>query len=204
MRTSVLRAMAGAASPARPPGGRIEAVMLEPAMAAKSRSLQCTIAGGRHAAPRRRAAAALPMLPGLPTPATRPTRLTSPGRGLGRRGAIPIRSRSPSDSTASARSSGSAPRPICRSARRRDSRREPLPRTADDHHCKEATAMSPLQHQKRLRLYEARSLLLRRSRELGAVAASVGYDKLSQFHREYQRQFGLTPLQDAGRLRAAR
>ncbi|MBW5282048.1 helix-turn-helix transcriptional regulator [Burkholderia gladioli] len=203
MRTSVLRAMAGAASPARPPGGRIEAVMLEPAMAAKSRTLQCTIAGGRHAAPRRRAAA-LPMLPGLPTPATRPTTLTSPGRGLGRRSAIPIRPRSPSDSTTRARSSGSAPRPICRSARRRDSRREPQPRTADDHHFKEATAMSPLQYQKRLRLYEARSLLLRRSRDLGVVAASVGYDKLSQFHREYKRQFGLTPLQDAGRLRAAR
>lgn len=72
------------------------------------------------------------------------------------------------------------------------------------HHLKEATAMSPLQYQKRLRLYEARSLLLRRSRDLGVVAASVGYDKLSQFHREYKRQFGLTPLQDAGRLRAAR
>ncbi|XHO76155.1 HTH-type transcriptional activator RhaS [Burkholderia gladioli] len=72
------------------------------------------------------------------------------------------------------------------------------------HHFKEATAMSPLQYQKRLRLYEARSLLLRRSRDLGVVAASVGYDKLSQFHREYKRQFGLTPLQDAGRLRAAR
>ncbi|WP_425129167.1 helix-turn-helix domain-containing protein [Burkholderia gladioli] len=68
----------------------------------------------------------------------------------------------------------------------------------------ETTAMSPLQYQKRLRRYEARSLLLRGSRDLGMVAASVGYDKLSQFHREYQRQFGLTPLQDARRLRAAR
>ncbi|WP_341772328.1 helix-turn-helix domain-containing protein [Burkholderia gladioli] len=96
------------------------------------------------------------------------------------------------------------PRPICRSARRRDNRREPQPRTADDHHFKETTAMSPLQYQKRLRRYEARSLLLRGSRDLGMVAASVGYDKLSQFHREYQRQFGLTPLQDARRLRAAR
>lgn len=72
------------------------------------------------------------------------------------------------------------------------------------HRFKAITAMSPLQYQKRLRLYEARSLLLRRSRDLGVVAASVGYDKLSRFHREYKRQFGLTPLQDAGRLRAAR
>lgn len=64
--------------------------------------------------------------------------------------------------------------------------------------------MSPLQYQKRLRLYEARSLLRCRSRDLGVVAASVGYDKLSQFHREYKRQSGLTPLQDARRLRAAR
>ncbi|MDN7601681.1 helix-turn-helix domain-containing protein [Burkholderia gladioli] len=150
----------------------------------------------RRWAPRSASAAALPISPGPPTPATRPTRLTSPGRGLGRRSAVPSRPRSPSDSTTSARSSGSA--------RRRDNRREPQPRTADDHHFKEATAMSPLQYQKRLRLYEARSLLLRRSRDLGVVAASVGYDKLSQFHREYKRQFGLTPLQDAGRLRAAR
>ncbi|WP_349307021.1 helix-turn-helix domain-containing protein [Burkholderia gladioli] len=128
--------------------------------------------------------------------------VASAGEALSR--SVPGRPPTPRCSATSARSSGSAPRPICRSVRRRDNRREPQPRTADDHHVKEATAMSPLQYQNRLRLYEARSLLLRRSRDLGVVAASVGYDKLSQFHREYQRQSGLTPLQDAGRLRAAR
>ena len=38
----------------------------------------------------------------------------------------------------------------------------------------------------------------------GVVAAAVGYDSLSQFHREYKRLFGAPPMQDALRLRTER
>lgn len=69
-------------------------------------------------------------------------------------------------------------------------------------HFKDATALSPLQYQKRLRLLEARRLLIQRASDVGVVASTVGYDNLSQFHREYKRQFGASPIQDAVRLRA--
>ncbi len=69
-------------------------------------------------------------------------------------------------------------------------------------HFKEATAVSPLQYQKRLRLLEARCLLLKRASDVGVVASAVGYDNLSQFHHEYKRLFGAPPVQDAHRLRA--
>lgn len=69
-------------------------------------------------------------------------------------------------------------------------------------HFKDATALSPLQYQKRLRLFEARRLLLKRANDVGLVASMVGYDNPSQFHREYKRLFGSPPMQDAMRLRA--
>ncbi|MEL1265124.1 AraC family transcriptional regulator [Pseudoxanthomonas putridarboris] len=69
-------------------------------------------------------------------------------------------------------------------------------------HFKDATALSPLQYQKRLRLLEARRLLIKRASDVGVVASAVGYDNLSQFHREYKRLFGAPPIQDAVRLRA--
>ena len=69
-------------------------------------------------------------------------------------------------------------------------------------HFKDATAMSPLQYQKRLRLLEARRLLIKRPSDVGVVASMVGYENLSQFHREYKRLFGAPPIQDAVRLRA--
>ncbi|MCB5206794.1 AraC family transcriptional regulator [Methylovorus mays] len=69
-------------------------------------------------------------------------------------------------------------------------------------HFKEATALSPLQYQKRLRLFEARRLMLKRASDVGIVASMVGYDNQSQFHREYKRLFGAPPMQDAMRLRA--
>ncbi|NPT38266.1 AraC family transcriptional regulator [Paraburkholderia xenovorans] len=68
-------------------------------------------------------------------------------------------------------------------------------------HFKDATALSPLQYQKRLRLLEARRLLIKRASDVGVVASTVGYDNLSQFHREYKRLFGAPPIQDAVRLR---
>ena len=66
-------------------------------------------------------------------------------------------------------------------------------------HFKSATAMSPLQYQKSLRLQEARRLIAS-GREVAAAAYAVGYESASQFSREYARMFGAPPSHDAGRL----
>jgi transcriptional regulator GlxA family with amidase domain len=70
------------------------------------------------------------------------------------------------------------------------------------HHFKAVTAMSPVQYQKRLRLGEARGLLLAGATSAEAVAYEVGYASASQFTREYTRLFGQPPRRDAERLRA--
>jgi AraC-like DNA-binding protein len=64
------------------------------------------------------------------------------------------------------------------------------------------TTMSPLQFQKRIRLQEARSLLVAGADDVAGVGHLVGYDSPSQFNREYRRLFGAPPGQDAARLRA--
>jgi AraC-like DNA-binding protein len=63
------------------------------------------------------------------------------------------------------------------------------------------TALSPIQFQKRIRLQEARLLLATRPHDVAGVGYSVGYDSPSQFSREYRRQFGTAPSQDAAQLR---
>jgi transcriptional regulator GlxA family with amidase domain len=63
------------------------------------------------------------------------------------------------------------------------------------------TAMSPIQFQKQIRLQEARLLLATHPNDVTGVAMRVGYDSPSQFSREYRRQFGAPPSQDAARLR---
>ncbi|MGW4466061.1 AraC family transcriptional regulator [Micromonospora sp. NPDC004704] len=63
------------------------------------------------------------------------------------------------------------------------------------------TAMSPIQFQKQIRLQEARLLLATHPNDVSGVGLRVGYDSLSQFSREYRRQFGAPPSQDAVRLR---
>jgi len=72
------------------------------------------------------------------------------------------------------------------------------------HHFKAVTAMSPLQYQKRLRLYEARRLLLGGELDAASAAYRVGYQSPSQFSREYARLFGAPPLRDLREWRAAR
>ena len=67
-------------------------------------------------------------------------------------------------------------------------------------HCKAATAMSPLQYRKTLRLQEARRLLIA-SGGAGLAAHIVGYESASQFNREYARMFGAPPVRDIERLR---
>jgi AraC-like DNA-binding protein len=65
------------------------------------------------------------------------------------------------------------------------------------------TAMSPIQFQKQIRLQEARLLLATRPTDIAGVGLRVGYDSPSQFSREYRRQFGAAPREDATRLRPA-
>jgi AraC-like DNA-binding protein len=69
-------------------------------------------------------------------------------------------------------------------------------------HFKAATAMSPLQYQKSLRLQQARRLLVSNG-EASRAGYAVGYESASQFSREYARMFGLPPARDAMRLREA-
>jgi AraC-like DNA-binding protein len=64
------------------------------------------------------------------------------------------------------------------------------------HHFRTLTAMSPLQFQKRLRLNEARRLMLTEHLDAGTAAFQVGYESPSQFSREYSRLFGAPPLRD--------
>ncbi|WP_165251306.1 AraC family transcriptional regulator [Paludisphaera soli] len=70
-------------------------------------------------------------------------------------------------------------------------------------HFKAVTAMSPLQYQKRLRLQEARRLMLVGGLDAAEAAYRVGYESPSQFSREYRRAFGEPPARDLARLRAA-
>ena len=68
-------------------------------------------------------------------------------------------------------------------------------------HFKAVAAMSPIQYQKRLRLQEARRLLLSGVASAEAVAYEVGYASATQFSREYVRLFGQPPRRDTERLR---
>ena len=69
------------------------------------------------------------------------------------------------------------------------------------HRFKAVTAMSPLQFQKRLRLQEARRLMLGEGLDAANTAYRVGYNDASQFNREYKRLFGVPPMRDVERLR---
>ena len=65
------------------------------------------------------------------------------------------------------------------------------------------TAMSPIQFQKQIRLQQARLLLAADPGDIAGVGHRVGYESSSQFSREYRRQFGAPPREDALRLRVA-
>ncbi len=69
------------------------------------------------------------------------------------------------------------------------------------HHFKAVTAMSPLQFQKRLRLQEARRLMLGEDLDAASAASRVGYHDASHFNREYKSLFGVPPMRDVQRLR---
>jgi len=73
--------------------------------------------------------------------------------------------------------------------------------TSFHRHFRAVTAMSPLQFQKRIRLHEARRMLLSRDVDATHVSLDVGYESASQFNREYRRLFGNPPGRDAAQLR---
>lgn len=69
------------------------------------------------------------------------------------------------------------------------------------HHFKAVTAMSPLQFQKRLRLQQARRLMLGEDLDAASAAYRVGYQDASHFNRDYKSLFGVPPMRDVQRLR---
>jgi AraC-like DNA-binding protein len=71
------------------------------------------------------------------------------------------------------------------------------------HHFKAVTTLSPLQYQKRLRLLEARRLLLSEDLDAAGVAFRVGYTNAAHFNREYKSLFGVPPIRDVHQMRAA-
>jgi AraC-like DNA-binding protein len=71
------------------------------------------------------------------------------------------------------------------------------------HQFKAVTTMSPLQYQKRLRLQEARRLMLSEHLDAAGAGSRVGYGDAAHFNREYKSLFGLPPMRDVERLRQA-
>jgi AraC-like DNA-binding protein len=67
-------------------------------------------------------------------------------------------------------------------------------------HFSRITGTSPLQFQKRLRLYEAQRLMLTEDKSAETAAYEVGYDSPTQFNREYKRQFGEPPRRDIKKI----
>jgi AraC-like DNA-binding protein len=63
------------------------------------------------------------------------------------------------------------------------------------------TSVTPVQYQKRLRLIEARRLMIEQGLSASAAAFDVGYESVSQFTREYGRLFQAPPKRDTLRLR---
>jgi len=69
-------------------------------------------------------------------------------------------------------------------------------------HFKQLTSLTPGQYQKRLRLIEARRLMLDEGFSASRAAFEVGYESVSQFTREYRRMFKMPPKRDALRARS--
>ncbi|WP_392889611.1 AraC family transcriptional regulator N-terminal domain-containing protein [Pseudomonas migulae] len=67
-------------------------------------------------------------------------------------------------------------------------------------HFKAVTTLSPLQYQKRVRLLQARTLMVANAKNVTSAAFEVGYESATQFSRDYARVFGLPPARDAARI----
>lgn len=67
-------------------------------------------------------------------------------------------------------------------------------------HFKAVTTLSPLQYQKRVRLLQARTLMVANARSVTAAAFEVGYESATQFSRDYARVFGIPPARDVAKI----
>jgi AraC-like DNA-binding protein len=76
--------------------------------------------------------------------------------------------------------------------------------TAFHKHFKRITSLTPRQFQKRLRLIEARRLMLDEGASASSAAFEVGYESAPQFTREYGRLFQASPRRDILRARSCR
>ena len=74
--------------------------------------------------------------------------------------------------------------------------------SAFHYHFKLVTASSPIQYLKRIRLDQARRLMVHDGYNASSAARAVGYESPSQFSREFKRLFGVTPLEGTGTTRA--
>lgn len=70
-------------------------------------------------------------------------------------------------------------------------------------HFKAATTMSPLQYRTRVRLKEARRMMVVEAMDAASAGFAVGYQSPSQFSRDYSRLYGAPPLKDAQKLRGS-
>lgn len=73
--------------------------------------------------------------------------------------------------------------------------------SAFHHNFKAVTQTSPLQYLKRYRLHQARLMMLHDGMKASTAAVRVGYESPSQFSREFKRYFGVTPGEEANRVR---
>lgn len=73
--------------------------------------------------------------------------------------------------------------------------------SAFHHNFKSVTSTSPLQYLKTYRLHKARMMIIHDGMKASAAAMRVGYESASQFSREFKRYFGVTPGEDAARMR---
>lgn len=73
--------------------------------------------------------------------------------------------------------------------------------SAFHHNFKSITSTSPLQYLKSYRLHKARIMMLHDGVKASTAAIRVGYESASQFSREFKRYFGVTPGEDAARMR---
>lgn len=68
-------------------------------------------------------------------------------------------------------------------------------------HFRQVTTLSPLQFQKRMRLFEAQRRMLVEHEDASIAGLSVGYESATQFNREYKRMFGEPPHRHVSQLR---
>ncbi|MFC4701178.1 AraC family transcriptional regulator [Glaciecola siphonariae] len=69
---------------------------------------------------------------------------------------------------------------------------------------KDATGVSPLQFRTRLRLQEARRLMISDNLNAADAGYAVGYDSPSQLSREYRKLYGCPPIEDISKLKDGR